>query len=164
MPEVSPIKAHSIVRKHLSTDLINAIYNGNKNTYKTVIPPNAPDDYIYAGQTTDGTQTEIYLNGSTGQRLQLRANSMYSLTIKVLAHNITDSHGYISDLTQGFKTNSSSAATFIDNRLIKVITSEGNMSSIDIDLSETSGELYINVTGLAAKTINWKLKLNIEVI
>lgn len=158
------IPAGSITWRLLSTGVKNAIKGANRNSYIAVPNPAEPAETTYTGTTTDATETEIYLQGTVGQYFALEPSSLYFIHITCLAHNTTDNDGYLSQITALLRTDASSNATFIQDAITKITNFEGSMNDISVDLSENAGGFVVKVTGLAAKTINWKLLTKFEVL
>ena len=98
--------------------------------------------------TTDATPTNLSVNG-----LGASAN-VYNFEVNVAAYNTTDATGAGFSVFGTIRTDGAAATLINTSDVIK--NTEGTMSGTDVSLSVSGNNVLIIVTGLAAKTINWK--------
>lgn len=107
------------------------------------------------GTTTNGTQTEIFLDGAS-KRITLASNSTHAFEIYVSARltsgSANESAGYI--LT-GLIKNDAGTVSLVGS-LNKTVLGENDASwDVTAEADNTNDALVIKVTGASSKTIRW---------
>lgn len=108
----------------------------------------------FVERTTNATPTEIFLD-STSQRMSIISGSVYSVNMTVVAQ---DSLGNTSVWTWfGVIKNVSGTTAFVGTPMYTTIAQDLSMitTTIVISADNTNDSLKVEVTGLAATTINW---------
>ncbi len=112
--------------------------------------------YVLRNQTTNATQTELFLNGSS-ERLVLSNDTTWAFSILIVARR-TDAN----DESAGYKVegvidrNATAGSTAIVGSVTKTVLAEDSSAwDVAVDADTTNGSLRIQVTGEASKTIRW---------
>lgn len=121
----------------------------------------AVSEIEYTGQTVDGVQKSIYLNGVAGTNFKNPVNTSYLLTSQTVAARIDDGSGD-SAATQGLSIIKNKAGVFsnesgVKNQNLSFGNAQGNNWFIEVDVNQTG--LTVKVTGENNKTINWSVRL-----
>lgn len=114
--------------------------------------------YIFRNITTDATQTELFLDGTTAtQRFVLANNSAVTFSILIVARRTDATGGGAGYRVEGvIRKDASAASTTIIGAVTKSVLGETDVPwDISVDADTTNGTLRIRVTGEAAKTIRW---------
>lgn len=111
-------------------------------------------EYILRIQTTDATQTEMLINGAG--RLTIANDSTWAFNIVVAARR-TDANDESARYSfEGvIDRNSTAGSTALVGTVNKTEIEDTNAWDVTVDADTTNGSLRIQVTGEAAKTINW---------
>jgi len=113
-------------------------------------------EYILRVQTTDATQTEMFLDGSSS-RMALANNTTWMFNAFIAARRTdADDEGAAYIFQGAIDRNANAAATALIGGVSKIILTEDNVAwDVDATADTTNGSLRLRVTGQAAKTINW---------
>ena len=96
--------------------------------------------------TTNATVTKIFsFDAST--------DGVYLINCNVCAFNETDGKAYCQELYRGFKRVSATVSALAAS----VNTFNFGDATITVTITNTGDELYVEVTGVAAKTIDWNI-------
>jgi hypothetical protein len=147
-----------------NTPLIHANFALNQVTINGslgVAGPTAGDlsrEYVLSSQTTDATQTELFIDGTGGSsRMVLADDSTWRFEIDVVARR-TDANdeGAAYKFAGAIDRNTGVATTALIGSVAETIDAEDTAAwSVAVDADTTNGSLRIRVTGEAAKTIRW---------
>jgi hypothetical protein len=114
--------------------------------------------YVLSSQTTDATQTELFVDGVGGSsRMALSDDSTWRFEIDVVARR-TDANdeGAAYKFVGAIDRNTGVATTSIIGSVAETIDAEDTTAwSVAVDADTTNGSLRIQVTGEAAKTVRW---------
>ncbi|TFG96304.1 hypothetical protein E4H12_11350 [Candidatus Thorarchaeota archaeon] len=113
--------------------------------------------YLLVGQTTDGTPTEIFLDGIPDARLVLEDNSSYNFIVTVVARR-TDSGSEVAGYTRSgvMKRDSGVGTTALVGPVVDVMTNENTAAwDVTITADTTNGSGKLVVTGVGGSTITW---------
>lgn len=110
--------------------------------------------FRYSGTTTDGSATEIFVNGISGQRVGVPQESALGVFALHVGHNSTDDeadfHGAVALLENDGGT---TALIGSQGTIFTEINDGTGTSSITLAADNTNDALALSVTGTAAKTI-----------
>ena len=111
--------------------------------------------YVCRGTTSNATQTEIFLDGSSS-RILLSANSAMTFQATVVGRSTTTTGNVGGWTVQGvIKQDSTLASTaLVGNRTITVLTAPAGWAA-NVVANTTVGSLSFNVTGVTGQTIRW---------
>jgi hypothetical protein len=104
--------------------------------------------------TTDGTQSEIFLDGSVAaERADLSNNTTWALSIFVVARrtDVSENDGF--EFKGLIHRDANAASTTLD--ALQANQLGATAWAVAVDADTTNGSLRIRVTGEAAKTIRW---------
>jgi hypothetical protein len=112
--------------------------------------------YVLRAQTTDDAATEMFLDGSSS-RLALSNDSTWAFKVLVVARR-TDANDESAayEYVGCIDRNAAANTTALVGSVTEVFANEDNAAwAVSIDADTTNGSLRIQVTGEAAKSINW---------
>lgn len=96
--------------------------------------------------TTDATVTKVLSFNAAN-------DGVYAIVLDVLAFNETDGTAYIQKTYRGFKRVSGTVTALAAQT---TIVGEGD-ATITVTIANIGDELYVELTGVAAKTIDWNI-------
>lgn len=109
---------------------------------------------VARGTTTDGTITEIFLDGSA-QRITIPTDTSWSYLIQVIARR-TDADGETNTYLRFGAIDNNAGTTALAGAVSSLATIEDQAAwDVTIDADDTNDALRIRVTGAASKTIRW---------
>lgn len=113
-------------------------------------------EFVLRKSTTNGTQTELFLDGSSN-RMTIANDTTWAFYILISARR-TDAND--ESAAYEFKgcidRNASAGTTAIVGTVTKTVLAEDTVAwDVDVNADATNGALRIQVTGEAAKTIQW---------
>jgi len=113
-------------------------------------------EYILRVQTTDGSQTEMFLDGSSS-RMALANNTTWMFNVFIAARRTdADNEGAAYIFQGAIDRNANAASTGLIGGVSKIVLTEDTVAwDVDVTADTTNGSLRLRVTGEAAKTINW---------
>jgi hypothetical protein len=118
--------------------------------------------YVCHGQTTNGTEAEIYLINSANSRIPVTANSTLFFEASIVACSNGESASW--HLKGCADNHSGNTADVGDIYEIAVAADDLNWS-VDMRADDTNDTINVYVTGVNSKTVNWTAVVNtIEVI
>lgn len=113
--------------------------------------------YVVMAQTTNATPTEMLVwPGTINGRLVLQNNSTWTFSIDITGHRTgaSESAGY--QVKGVIRRDANAASTHIVGSVTKTDIAEDDATwDVTISADTTNGALKIEVTGAAAKNINW---------
>lgn len=110
--------------------------------------------YVARDQTTDGTQGELFLDGST-TRMTIASDSSWAFTCRVIARR-TDADGETNIYILSGALDNNAGTTALVGDVSKQIVSEDTTAwDVVAQADDTNDALVLKGTGQAAKTINW---------
>lgn len=111
----------------------------------------------WSGTTSDAVETEIFLDGTT-DRLLIASDQVITFKGHANIYNSTDNTAAIY-LIEGCFLNNAGTTAQIDYPLVFKSSFDTGMDSteIKIEADNTNDAVIFKVTGLASKTINWKI-------
>lgn len=117
----------------------------------------------WIGETTDATQTEIFLNGQANLRSIVTANSTIGFTVYVSG---AESGGEVKriKIDGTIQRDGSNNTILVGSTTNTIITSTSGATAWDVDAQadDTNEALVIKVTGQAATTIKWSARAEVE--
>jgi hypothetical protein len=114
--------------------------------------------YLLRGTTIDATETELFVNGTSGGvRLLLLDNSTWTFKVTITAHRTDLDDGRAGYTAAGvIYRRSGATTTAIQGSVQKTVLAESNPSwDINITADATNGSLRVRVIGEAGKQIRW---------
>lgn len=110
------------------------------------------------GQTTDGTQAEIYLGGVTLHRATISANRVWAGQLDFQAVKTDQSKGVFGRKFFVIRRDGSNNTSLVGSiqTVVADILLGSNSYAISIDADDTNESLRIQVTGDSSETVNWK--------
>lgn len=110
-------------------------------------------DFILRAQTTDGTQTEMFLDGSSA-RMTIASNTTWRFQFGIVAHRIGANESASFEVKGLIRNHGGTTA--LKESITKTAEYRDDATwDVDVQADDTHDALVIKVTGAAAKTINW---------
>lgn len=121
-------------------------------------------DVNHWGVTTNNTQTEIYLLGISGKRMDgIQNNSLVSfegiIHGKTSSPNNSDQDVYSYKITGAFQTNNAGTISIVGSVTKTLIAVTAGAATWDSTIDASSASIRVKVTGATSKTINWSARL-----
>lgn len=118
----------------------------------------------YAGQTTNATPTEIFIDGVASDRLDIPDNTTVLLDIQVVARRTDAAAQSAAYAFHGFVRRDVGAASTVVS--FNPVSVKEDVAGWDVvpSANTTSGSLVLTVTGEAAKTIEWRAVVSFVVL
>ena len=114
---------------------------------------------VLAGQTTDATPTEIYLNDGTG-KIEIASGATAKFKATIVCTDTTDTAAF--NIT-GLIQNVAGTTSLIGTNIIETIAEDSGSNWLTAITADDSADyLKIVVTGEASKTIDWTVFLDIS--
>ena len=113
---------------------------------------------VMHGETTDATQTEIFIDAS--DRAIMPASRTWAFHIQIVARQTAGSAGTVGDsgiydIKGGIKRDGSNNTALVGTIAKTVIAEDQTAWDVDADADDTNESLRVRVTGEANKTIHW---------
>ena len=120
----------------------------------SILPGNQYLQYALALTTTNGTNSEMWINGNPGSRQVLDNNTTYTFEITISARRTDSGVEFAGWKINGVINQTAGALVFSGTPAITVV---GNTSpwSVSVTADNTNHALGVFVTGQAGKTVNW---------
>ena len=116
-------------------------------------------EIVLAGQTTDATATEIFLNDGSST-VDIVSGSTAKFKATFVATDGTDTAAFVKT---GLIQNISGTTTIIGTNVVETFAEDsGNLWSATITADDVNDYLKVEVTGEASKTIDWTVFLEIS--
>lgn len=112
----------------------------------------------WRGKTTDGTQTEIFLNGSSNTRAVLRPGQVWTGHLDFQSIKTDQSKGVFGRKFFVIRRDGSNNTSLVGSvqTIVADILLGSNSYAISIDADDTNEALRVQVTGATSETVNWK--------
>ena len=111
--------------------------------------------YVLYGTTTDATETEIFIGGTSNSRIPVASNTtvFYEVNIGARRTDATGESGgwHLKAVADNF---SGTVADVGDVYEVQVATDDANFA-VDARADDTNDAIGIHVTGAASKTLRW---------
>lgn len=118
--------------------------------------------YVCHGQTTNGTETEIFLIHSSNGRIPVTANSTIFFEASIVACSTGESASWH---LKGCADNHNGTTADVGDIYEIAVAADDLNWSVDIRADDTNDSIDVYCTGVANKTVNWTAVVNtIEVI
>lgn len=118
--------------------------------------------YVLHGQTTNGTETEIYLIHSSNGRIPVTANSTLFFEASMVACSTGESASWH---LKGCADNHAGTTADVGDIYEIAVAADDLNWSVDMRADDTNDTINVYVTGVNSKTVNWTAVVNtIEVI
>jgi hypothetical protein len=120
----------------------------NKNSFEQV---------AWKGQTTNATETEIYLHGVASNRCTVVASSAIHFIIRVIVREPATGDCKVVEIKGGIKRDGSNNTALIGSVTSTTVCEDAGASTwaVSVTADNTNESLKIAVTGEASHTINW---------
>ena len=136
-----------------------------------ILYPENPNDVIardalesvarFKGTTTNATQTELFIGGTSTTRFTLDANTSYAFFIRLVGQRVGGSQVYHSTIEGTIKRVVAVGTTaFVGDPLVTVVSGDSLGWDSTVSADTTNGALALKVTGLSSTTIHWVAELN----
>lgn len=114
-----------------------------------------------SGVTTNGTQTELYVNGLSGEQLGIDTDTTWGFDIMIVARRTDADNESAFYMVRGAIDNNAGTTALV-NAVDPYYTNEDTAAwSVLVDADVANDALRVRVTGEAAKTISWVAKVQI---
>ena len=118
--------------------------------------------YVLHGQTTNGTETEIYLIHSSNGRIPVTANSTLFFEASMVACSTGESASWH---LKGCADNHNGTTADVGDIYEIAVAADDLNWAVDMRADDTNDTINVYVTGVNSKTVNWTAVVNtIEVI
>ena len=113
--------------------------------------------YIFKGSTTDATETELFVDGVSGQRIGVAQDSSAFVVAMFSAHNSTDAAENCGGIISQLVYNESGTTAALTQDETALLNDGTPLASLDVEADNTNDAIAIKVTGTAAKTIYYQV-------
>lgn len=114
--------------------------------------------YVVHATTTDGTQTEMFLDASS-LRLTLASGRTLVFEIQVAARSSSNTSAAY--LIKGAIDNNSGTTSFLNAPIVEVLGEDVSAWDATVQADDTNDALVLKVTGAASTTVRWVATLRI---
>jgi hypothetical protein len=112
-------------------------------------------EYVLYGSTTDATETEIFVGGTTNSRIPVASNTTIFYQVYVVARR-TDATGESAGIhLKGVVDNFSGTVADVGDVYEVIVARDDANYLVDARADDTNDAIGIHVTGVAGKTISW---------
>lgn len=115
-------------------------------------------EFVMRNSTTDATQTELYLNGSS-TRLSIASTRCWKFTVDVIGYNVTDGNANGYNIQGTIKNIAGTTSLIGTNTTVEQEDDAGFACVVEAD--NTNDALVVKVTGAASKTVRWVAHVHI---
>lgn len=138
-------------------DLVECIgFTGLSQSPPVYTSPHS-NEYVLTGTTTDGSETEIFINGIANSRIPISSNTVLYYTADIVCKRTGSTPDYASFYVKGTAASSPSSVVSDVGSLYEVSISKTDASfAVDIRSDNTHKSANVYVTGAVGKTISWK--------
>jgi hypothetical protein len=113
------------------------------------------EEVLWTGQTTDATETELYLHGVASNRCDILASSVVGYDLLLTAID-TAFNTYSVKIEGVVKRDASGNTTLVGTPALTVLADEfAGTLGVAVSADDVNDALIVKVTGLAATTIRW---------
>lgn len=113
-------------------------------------------EYSLQGTTSNATETEIFIGGVSGQRIDVASGTSLAYTVEVSCRRTDATGDYGSWFIKGVVINNAGTVSDVGT-LYEVVVARTDASMIvDIRADDTNNSLGVYVTGATGKTVSWK--------
>lgn len=110
--------------------------------------------FVLRKQTTDATQTELFLNNSSS-RMTIASDTTWAFRMLIVARR-TDADNESAGYTVDGVIDNNAGTTALVGTITKTVVAEDTAAwDVDVQADDTNDALVVKVTGEAAKTIRW---------
>lgn len=117
------------------------------------------NQYSLTGTTSNSTETEIFVNGTSNNRMAVAANKTVYYTIDIIARENGGSN-YAAFTIKSVATNVSGTVSDLGNVYEVIVARSSANISIDARADNTNKTVNLYVTGLPGTTLSWKAVVN----
>jgi hypothetical protein len=139
-----------------------------------LLSPENPSDVIdasflstadhYSGTTTDGTQTELFLDG-VSEQLTLASNTVLGFIARIVGQKVGGSKTYHATIEGTIhRVVAVGTTAFIGSPVITVVSDNSSGWSSTVTADTTNGALAIKVTGASSDTVHWIADINFVLV
>ena len=112
-------------------------------------------EYVLYGSTTDATETEIFVGGTTNSRIPVASNTTIFYQVYIVARR-TDATGESAGIhLKGVADNFSGTVADVGDVYEVIVARDDTNYLVDARADDTNDAIGIHVTGVASKTISW---------
>ena len=112
-------------------------------------------EYVLYGSTTDATETEIFVGGTTNSRIPVASNTTIFYQVYIVARR-TDATGESAGIhLKGVVDNFSGTVADVGDVYEVIVARDDSNYLVDARADDTNDAIGIHVTGVASKTISW---------
>jgi hypothetical protein len=134
-----------------SDGIISSVGGGGSSSFS--------NQYVLTGTTSNSTETEILVNGST--RIPVATNKSVNYIVNIAARRTDTPGDYAMFELQGIAANSSGTVSDIGS-VYEVIVARTNAGYlVDARADDTNNSINIYVTGVTGHTISWKASVQV---
>lgn len=114
------------------------------------------NQYAFSGNTTNSTETEIFINGVSNSRLSVANNKTLFYNIDIMARRIDVAGDYGAFKISGVvNRNSSGTVSDVGDIFQVIVVRTNNNYDCDARADNTNKTINIYVTGASAQNISW---------
>jgi hypothetical protein len=136
----------------LSTVATSGSYNDLTNKPSSAYS----NQYVVTGTTTNGTETEIFVNGVNNSRISVPLNTAVYYTLDIVCRRTDVSGNFAAFYIKGMASNIEGTTSDIGSIYEVVIARTDASFLVDVRADNTNDTINVYVTGATGKTLSWK--------
>lgn len=132
-----------------------------RSTDEASTQKNSYSSFGFQGVTTDATPAELLLLGVAAKRLTLLAQSALAFRMIAVAYDDAGTQGATWSISGGIRRDGANNTALIGTVVKTMVSNDAGMAAADITVTadDTNESLKVEVTGIAATTIHWAVKV-----
>lgn len=152
-----------------TTDGFLYVYNGatlswiNAGAGFSSIPTTVYENKYMSGITLDGVSTEMFVNGTSPQRLTIPVNSSWNFDIKIIGRNLLIDNEVAAINFQGVINRDGTTPALIGgvSKTILGISTAFTTADAVVTADTSNNSLKVSVTGQTGKTVKWDVVVSL---
>jgi len=114
------------------------------------------NEYVLSGTSVNETETEIFVNGTSNNRIPVPLNKFVYYTADIVCKRTDSPTDFAAFYLKGAVVNNSGAVSNVGSLYEVVVTRSDPNILVDIRADDTNNSLNIYVNGTSGKTFSWK--------
>jgi hypothetical protein len=135
--------------KYLKTD-------GATVSWELVSGGEGGNNYVLTGNTTDNTETEIFIGGYSNTRIPITVDKNIFFTVDVVARETSAGNNYAGITLKSAASNKANIVSDLGDIYEVIVARSSPVISIDARADNTNKTINLYVTGLTGVTLSWR--------